>query len=190
MNTKLPILLRWLPFALIATCLSGLVYVAVQQVFRQSANDPQIEIAEESAAVLATGQPPQMFGTNSSIDISKSLSPFVIAYNEEGKAISGTGSLNGSLPVPPIGVLIASKKNGENRLTWQPQPGVRIAAIIVHYGGDKPGYVLVGKSLREIEKRESTLMLYVFISWITALISTFIVVAFESTRVTAEFSTE
>ena len=175
MKTNSSVLWLWLPFALTGTILAGLVYVAVQQNYRQNANDPQIELAESAAAVLATGQPPQMFGSNTNTDIAISLSPFIIVYDEQGKPVSGTASLNGVLPTPPAGVLSASKSKGENRLTWEPMHGVRIATIIVHYDAQKPGYVLVGRSLREVEKRENELMVYVFVAWVAILLSTSIV---------------
>jgi hypothetical protein len=42
--------LRWLPLAVAITILAGLVYATVQQSLRQGANDPQIQLAEDTAA--------------------------------------------------------------------------------------------------------------------------------------------
>ena len=38
-------ILYWIPLALVVTVVVGLVYVTVQQNFRQTANDPQIQMA-------------------------------------------------------------------------------------------------------------------------------------------------
>jgi len=50
------ILKHWLLIAIVVTGLIGLVYVAVQQDLRQGANDPQIQMAEDTAAKFANGQ--------------------------------------------------------------------------------------------------------------------------------------
>ena len=49
--------IAWLPFAIIIVIFSGLVYAIVQQNYRQSANDPQIQIAEDLATAISQGQP-------------------------------------------------------------------------------------------------------------------------------------
>jgi hypothetical protein len=49
------VLKQWLPLAIAITLLCGLVYVAVQQEVRLSANDPQIGMAEDLAAALSHG---------------------------------------------------------------------------------------------------------------------------------------
>ncbi len=46
------VLKQWLPLAIAITLLCGLVHVAVQQEVRLSANDPQIGMAEDLAAVI------------------------------------------------------------------------------------------------------------------------------------------
>jgi hypothetical protein len=47
---------RWLLIALVVIGLIGLVYAVVQQDLRQGAIDPQIQMAEDTAAKLADGQ--------------------------------------------------------------------------------------------------------------------------------------
>jgi hypothetical protein len=46
------------------------------------------------------------------------------------------------------GVLDYMRQHGEERVTWQPEKGVRMATVVVRY--DK-GFVLAGRSLREME---------------------------------------
>ena len=82
--------------------------------------------------------------------------------------------LDGKTPALPAGVLESSKELGENRVTWQPRDGVRIAAIIVAY---KDGYVLAGRNLREVEIREAQVSTFAGITLLLALTTTLIVIA-------------
>ncbi|MEK7161684.1 MAG: hypothetical protein AAB729_03270, partial [Patescibacteria group bacterium] len=48
-------LFSWLPLAVAIIIMSGLVYVVAQQNYRLTANDPQIQIAQDIAAALNKG---------------------------------------------------------------------------------------------------------------------------------------
>jgi hypothetical protein len=158
----------WLPLGASVIILSALIYGAVQQNIRMSANDPQIQIAEDLAAAFEADVPvPQQ---PAQIDIAKSLSSYIIIYDENGKVVQGSGMLDGKTPGLPPGVLDYAKAHGEDRVTWQPKAGVRQAAVVIHYGGAHPGFVLAGRNLREVERRESQLTLEVALGSITALI--------------------
>jgi len=74
--------------------------------------------------------------------------------------------LSGSTPVPPLGVFDSVRSRGEDRITWQPAPGVRSAAVITHY---QQGFVLVGRSLRLVEQRESGAEGVVGLFWVVTL---------------------
>lgn len=152
---------------MVITLIFGTIYAAVQQDYRQSANDPQIQIAEDTVASLERGARPQPVPLASQLDISKTLSPFIIIYSATGTPMFATAQLGGKEPTLPEGVLSYTEDHGENRLTWQPQDDVRIAAVIKT---STAGYVLVGRSLREIEKRESELSLQVLLGWLASVI--------------------
>src|SRR5512138_1801262 len=151
MGRVMNVLRVWLPLAIAVTGMCGLAFGLVQQVLRQGANDPQIQMAEDAAAALNGGASTESLIPKQPVDIARSLAPFVLVYDMSGKPLAGAGLLDGKLPDYPVGALEASKDGGENRVTWQPQPGVRIASIVVP---DKVGYVVAGRSLREVEKRE------------------------------------
>ena len=167
------IMKRWLVTAAVSTVLCLLVYASTQQVLRQSANDPQIQMAEDAANALSRGNDISKVLPATNIDISESLSPFIIAYNYNRDPIASSGTLQGRIPVPPRGVFDHAKVNGENRLTWQPERGVRIASVIVSYGGSNPGFVLAGRSLRETEVRESRMVSFAGISLLIILVVSF-----------------
>ena len=165
--------------AIVLTILCGLVYLAVQQDMRQGANDPQIQIAHDVADALETGVPLQtIMQSTHPVDMGRSLSPFIIAYDESGKAAEGSGFLHASLPAMPAGVFEYARTHGEDRITWEPEQGVRNAAVLVHYrvlvltGSSSTtgsGFILVGRSLQEVEKRENALMAAVAAAWIFGL---------------------
>ena len=168
---------QWLPLAVLTTAVCGLVYLAVQQALRQGANDPQIQLAEDAAAALAGGAAPAAAVPAGRVDVSRSLAAFVMVFDDKCQVLASSGDLHGEPPALPPGVLDYVKQQGEDRVTWQPEPGVRIASVVVGYGGPALGYVLAGRSLREVEARESQTQLYAGAVWLAALAATLAAVA-------------
>jgi hypothetical protein len=171
------ILRHWLPLAAVTTLLCGLVYLAAQQSLRQGANDPQIQMAEDAAAALAGGGTPESMLPVARVEISTSLAPFMVIYSDTGEPLVSSGLLHGAVPLLPSGVLDYTRQNGEDRVSWQPESGVRIAAVVVAYDGAQPGFVLAGRSLREVEKRESQVEQITGIVWRVALAGSLVVAA-------------
>lgn len=169
------ILRHWLPIAAVATLLCALVYMTVQQSLRMGANDPQIQMAEDAADALAGGAAPESLLPASRIDIARSLAPFLVIYNQAGEPLAASGLLHGQSPVLPLGVLDYVRTSGEDRLTWQPEGDVRIAAVVTSYTGPQTGFVLAGRSLREVEKRESQTESIVGVTWLVALAGSLVV---------------
>lgn len=167
MNTILARVLRhWIPLAITISMLCAIIYLVIQQDIRIGGYNPQIQMAEDMANTLNNGK---SFTPSETIDISRSLSPFYIIFDKHQLASTSTGILNGTIPIPPAGVLTSSKgtsQPGENRLTWQPQANVRIATIVVKYND---GYVLVGRNMREIEIRIRQQSENIFIGWMSTL---------------------
>jgi hypothetical protein len=56
-----------------------------------------------------------------------------------------------------------------------PRSDTRIAAVIQHCGGDAPGFVLAGRSLREVDRRDYSLLAIVALGWLVMLALTLIV---------------
>lgn len=164
----------FIPFAVIITCTCALVYGTVQQNFRQSANDPQIQISEDLASGAAQTANPAQINLGAPIDISASLATFVIIYDKDGKEIAGNAKIAGQTPQIPGGVLEYAKAHGQDRITWQPQPNTRAAIVVTYYKGQNEGYVLVGKSLREVEKRELKLQYQVLAVWLVTMAASFV----------------
>jgi hypothetical protein len=171
------ILRHWLPLAVVTTLLCGLVYLAVQQSLRWGANDPQIQIAEDAAAALAAGGTPESVLPTARVEISSSLAPFMVLYSDTGQPLASSGLLHGAAPLLPPGIFTYTRQNSEDRVSWQPEAGVRVAAVVVAYSGAQPGFVLAGRSLREVEKRESQVEQITGIVWLATLAGSLVLVA-------------
>jgi hypothetical protein len=91
------ILRHWLPIATAVTALCGLVHLAVQQELRQSANDPQIQLAQDAADAFARGGTADGVVPRSEIDVARSLAPFMIVYDDQGEAVASSGILHGQI---------------------------------------------------------------------------------------------
>jgi len=163
--------------AAIVTGLSGLLYAAVQQDLRQSANDPQIQMAEDTAAKLADGQQVQNVVPSEKVDIANSLAPYIIIFDATGKPIASSVQLDDQTPTIPSGVFDYVRQNGEDRITWQPQSGVRSAIVVTQFKGPNSGFVLAGRSLREVEIREDDIMHLILLGWIAILLVTLLATA-------------
>jgi hypothetical protein len=169
------ILKAWLPFVVVISAFCLLAYATVQQSLRQGADDPQIQMAEDTAYLLDQGAPLENYWMMDEIEMSRSLAPFIIIYNLEGDPVGGSGVLHGGLPEIPTGSLDYARQNGRNRVTWEPREGIRIAAVIFPY---KDGYVLGGRNLREVEAREAQASQFAGITWVLAMLATLVVIAF------------
>jgi hypothetical protein len=157
----------------VSTVLALALYAIPQQVLRNGANDPQIQLATDAAARLENGAAPVEAIPAGDIDMARSLSPFVIAYDDQGRPLTSQAKLNGSVPVPPSGVFDYVRTHGEERVSWQPilgtVRGVRIAAVVERVGGAHPGFVLAGRSLREVEARENQVWHMASFAWMVML---------------------
>ena len=133
----------------------------------------QIQLAGDTAVRIEQGvAPAEAVPATQPIDMARSLSPFVIVYDELGHPVASQGLLNGSIPTPPPGVFENVLKHGEERLSWQPvrgSGGVRIATVIQRVNGPHPGYVLAGRNMREVEARMGEVQTMAELTWLGML---------------------
>ena len=178
MKTLLRVFVSWLPLAVVLSGVLAFVYIAVQQSYRMTLNDPQIQIAEDAASSIASGTAPVAIIPQERIDMTKSLAPWVAVFDASGNQIASSGYLvSGEALKMPAGLLTTDKdlnfdlsQSGEDRVTWQPQRGVRQAIVVVH---TDQGYVVAGRNMREVESRESALTVIVCIAWGLLLVASF-----------------
>ncbi|MBU6388866.1 hypothetical protein KGQ72_03275 [Patescibacteria group bacterium] len=171
----------WMPFLVAITGFFLFAVWAVQQNYRQSLNDPQVQMAEDAAASLAANYlpaavvprtNPQSAGAPS-IEMSTSLAPWITVYDASGTPLESSATLDGAPPQLPQGVfdrgtwkrvyaewgIALSVPANETRFSWQPRPGVRQAVVLVQFQAPHgTGYVAAGRNTREVENREATLI--------------------------------
>ena len=156
----------WLPIAAAATCLFGATYLALQQDLRTSANEPQIQLAEDAAVSLDAGAAPQAVIPMQRVEISRSVAPWVMVFDKSGRTLASSALLNGQSPDFPKGVFDNVRNGGEDSVTWQPRSEVRSATVTVRYNN---GFVTAGRSLRLVEQREDRALAWLLAGWLAAL---------------------
>jgi hypothetical protein len=102
----------------------------------------------------------------------------VIVFDAAHKPLVSSGTLGGTTPVPPVGILDASKATGENKVTWQPRSDTRIASVVVPIKGGADGFVLAGRSLRVVEQRVDMMTLMMGLGWTGTMVATLVAVLF------------
>ncbi len=172
---------RWIPLAALATASSFVIYAAVQQVGRQTADEPQVQLARGAAAAVGAGQQPASVTGNTAVAIERSLAPWVTIVAEDGRVVSSSGRLHGAMSTVPTGVLDHARVDGEQRVTWQPEAGVRMATIVVHNRGG--GFAVAGRSLTESELRTGLYRRLILAGWLATLAGLLVVVFITETLV-------
>jgi hypothetical protein len=159
--------LLWVPIAVAATGVCGVVYAAVQQDLRQGANDPQIQMAEDAARRLDSGASPVGVVPAESIDMSESLRPYMMVFDRSSRLVASSVTLHGGPPpFPPSVFDQVHAPQGQDRITWQPEIGVRSAVVVQAW---RDGYVVAGRSLRLVEERVDRLLLLTGLVWVVTL---------------------
>jgi hypothetical protein len=156
----------WLPIAAATTGLTVIVYGAVQQNLRLTTDDPQVALAQRTAARLDAGTPPAAAVPAEQVDLARSLDPFVLVFDTSGHVLASSATLHSQVPDYPMGVFDTVRARGEDRVTWQPENGVRNATVAVAWQG---GFVIAGRSLRLTEQHIDQIGLVVGAGWLGTL---------------------
>ena len=151
---------------IVATILFGTIYVVAQQLDRLGANEAPLRLASQVAAELREGQTSTV-DAQPHVDLSRSLAPFVVVEDAQGRATDGSGFLKGSLVSLPTGVLGSAAKSGQDNVTWQPAPGLRFATVTLRVGDQ---FVSAGQSLKPSEDRDGTVRLLVGFGWLVSML--------------------
>jgi hypothetical protein len=159
-------ILAWCAAIAVTTLLFGTVYVVAQQLGRLGANDAPLRLATQVASEVRGGQSATL-AAQPHVDLSRSLAPFVVVEDAQGRTTAGSGFLDNKLVSLPTGVLADAARGGEDDVTWQPQGDLRFATVTLRVG-DR--FVTAGQSLKPSEDRDSTIQLLVGLSWLTAML--------------------
>ena len=179
----------WVPILAATSGLFLFAYWGLQQNYRVTFNDPQIQLAEDGAAALSAGAPPASLVTRgvAPVDLAASLAPWVAVYDASGTPLESSGALDGAPPRLPAGVFDESTwhlyaEQGisfpvpfhETRFSWQPRAGVRQAVVLVHT--DNGYFVASGRNMREMEAQEKVLTEGAGMLWGATELGTLIVI--------------
>ena len=176
LHLQKPLRNLWLIVVVAATLLIMTLYGVAQHIIRVSANFTPAELAISASNQMDAGTPIQnIVDASKPIDLAVSQSSFVQIYSPDAKPVIGTGLLNGQLAVPPAGIFEYVKSHGEERFSWEPSRGLRIAAVMRYAAGSQPGYVLAGVSLAEPEKLESSVAMLCVIGWLVTCVGILLV---------------
>ncbi len=151
--------------AVICTVLALAISASIQQVQRQDANDPQIQMVRDASSLLEHGATFDAALPANRVDAASSLTPFLIIYDDAGKPVASSASLDGQVPAPPPGVFEYVRQHTEDWITWQPRPGVRLASIVKRVAGPHPGFVLAARSLQQVEARKHVVGNLMTLGW-------------------------
>jgi hypothetical protein len=167
----------WL-FAVVAMTAGALTaYLVMQQTHRMAANDPQLQLADDGAAALEQGRPVTQVVPADTVDVARSLAPFVLVLDDTRKVLASSGRLDGQIPIPPAGVLAAVRIEGGEDVTWAPRPSVRLASVVRRINGARPGFIIVARSLRETEWRIARIGQMIATGWLVGLIGWTVLIA-------------
>jgi hypothetical protein len=162
----------WVPIAVVVTFLAGTLYAVSHQILRQSANDPQIQQAEDWAGMIESGTDANRLSLGTFIDPAHSLAPFGIVYNQDGNIVASSVSAPSTMK-QPNGVFdrVDDAKDHEVRFTWQPSSGDRYAVVIKRASFQNESYyVLSGRNLRLVEQRQDRVMWIVVVGWLASVV--------------------
>jgi hypothetical protein len=143
------------------------MYGAMQQNLRLTADDQQVALALRTAARLDAGRSPTEAMPADQVDLAATLDPFVLVFDDTGQLVASSATLHGQAVKYPTGVFETVRARGQNRVTWQPEPGVRGATVAVPWRG---GFVVAGRSLRLTEQHIDQVGGLVAAGWLATLV--------------------
>lgn len=172
-NTYVPTVLQWAPLAVVILSFFGAGYMATEYVIRSSAYDPQIQIAEDFARALASGEDVKKLVPDAQVDIANSLASFIVTYGDDFKPTKSSGNHDAQIPTPNKSVFDSAKTNSQHSMEWEAYDNINVAIVMRRYEGAQSGYVMVGRNIREINRRVSELQNYWLVGVLTALVGSF-----------------
>jgi hypothetical protein len=165
----------WIAGVLLITLAAGTVWLSYGLSLRNGGDRQPLQLVARAAGQLTTGSPPGSV-LPPVINMASNPAPFVIVYDPQHHVLASSGRLGGRTPALPAGVLVWVASHGQERITWQPAPGLREAAIIEPYLGPHPGFVLAAQSLQTISAQQRSLTWSVACIWLAALVLSFLTV--------------
>jgi hypothetical protein len=150
-------------FGVVTVLAAVIVY---QFALKQPANHPQAEVAAAAVARLNAGAEPGSVVPANKVEIG-SPDLYVMVLDSNRTVLATSAHLNGETVVPPAGVFDYVRDHGDDRLTWQPAPGVRSAIVVEAFRG---GFVVAGRTLSDPENLEGPLVRMAIVAWLGVVV--------------------
>ena len=173
----------WVTGVLLITVAACLAWLSYGLSLRNGADRQPLRLAAAAAGQLASGSPPGGV-LPPVINMATNPAPFVIVFDARHHVLASSGHLNGRTPGLPAGVLAWVAAHGQDRITWQPGPGLREASVIEPYGGLHPGFILAAQSLQGISGQQRSLTRSIACLWLAALAISFLIARLLPARTT------
>jgi hypothetical protein len=154
-------LVPWLIGAFVLTVALAGVYGGLQQLNRSSADDAGERLVSQ---IVSAGQ---TNGSGGRVDLATSLQPFYVVYDRSAHPVAGDGYLDGRLGAVPSGVVATAFATGTDRVTWEPQSGLRFATVAQRQGDQ---VIVAGQSLQPVENRIDHLGALLLAGWGAAIL--------------------
>lgn len=159
----------FLSLVLLVTTIFVSICYASRAVFRQAANDPQIEVTEQVAKIIEQGVPLEAIISSAEVvELNDSKALFVVIYDGEKNLVASSATLDGqSLSIPAEQVALASGQD-THRFDWQPKDELKFALVSKKVGDS--AYIVAGRSLAETTLRMESLRPILFGGWIVSIL--------------------
>jgi len=141
-------------------------FIVYQFALKQPANHPQVEVADAAVARLNAGADPSSVVPANQVEIG-SPDLYVMVLDSNRTVLATSAHLNGETVVPPAGVFDYVRDHGDDRVTWQPAPGVRSAIVVESFRG---GFVVAGRTLSDSENLEGPLVRTAIAAWLAVVV--------------------
>lgn len=159
----------FLTLVLLISVIFVAICVSARTVFRQNANDPQVEVTDQVASIVRQGVPLDAIVSGAEqIDLATSKALFVVVYDGDRNLVGSSATFNGDNPQIPGDALDKAKQAEDYRFDWQPDNGLKFG--LVAKAIDDQAFVVAGRSLTEMENRAAALHLPLWIGWVAAVL--------------------
>lgn len=138
----------WLILMIAGAFSVGTACFCTQQSLRLGANESAAALAKDTLIKLENGALPEE-AVSPKTDIRISLEPFVMIYDNNKQLVATSAGFGSENIAFPKSVLENITKNGDSRVTWQPEKNLRFASVGIKYDG---GYIVAAVSLYEKER--------------------------------------
>lgn len=159
----------WLALAGSISIVMVTAYTMVQQSTRLTANDLPLSTAQSIKNSLDHGSTPTDVVPSAKVDLRADTNVFTTIIDNSYHVLASSAQLDNKNPLPPTGVFEYSKAHGIDKVTFQPDAGVRLAIVVMPYGQGPDGYIMAGQSLKPAEDRVSTYNVLLIAGWIVAV---------------------